>query len=202
MHRSKVGRLLALTVICLLEPVAQAQNCADLNAHPVTSQVYPCVTTERFLAFPPPPEDASADLKALTADIVSLDHRIHEQLGPDTPEWREVMGILVNAASIGVMANQGPQGRLLYKQAEDAFFRYFEARNRIRYLLGLGLGVGICTLFGTGLYLIARSLSHPFIKPGLLPLLCLFAGMGSLTSVLTRLDQINKRLIKKLNKKK
>lgn len=193
MHRSKIGRLFALTIICLVEAVAQAQDCSDPKAHPVTSQYYPCVTTQRFLAFPPASDDANADVKVLSADIVALDHRIHEQLGPDTPEWREVMGILVNAASIGVMANQGAQGRLLYKQAEDAFFRYFEARNRIRYLIGLGLGVIVCTLFSGMLYFIARSLSQPFVKPGLLPLLCLFAGMGSLTSVLTRLDQIDLR---------
>jgi hypothetical protein len=193
MYRSRIVRLFLVVAFCWIEAAAHAQNCGDPNAHPVTSQFYPCVTTERFLAFSPPPENASAELKALAADIVSLDHRIHEQLGPDTPEWREVMGILVNAASIGVMANQAPQGRLLYKQAEDAFLRYFEARNRIRYLIGLGLGVIVCTLFSSGLYFIARSLSQPFVKPGLLPLLCLFAGIGSLTSVLTRLDQIDLR---------
>jgi hypothetical protein len=122
---------------------------------------------------------------------VGLDHRAHEQLGPGTPEWKEVMGVLVNAANVGILSGEVPEGRLLFQQAEQTFLRYFEAKNRIRYLLGVGLGIGICTLFSGLLYLVARSLAQPFIKPGLLPLICLFAGLGSLTSVLTRLDQID-----------
>ncbi len=149
-----------------------------------------CINRYDLLQFAPSP-NASPEQKGLTADLVGLDHRAHEQLGPGTPEWKEVMGVLVNAANVGVVYNEVPQGRLLFQQAEQTFLRYFEARNRIRYLLGLALGVGICTLFSVLLYLMARSLAQPFIKPGLLPLLCLFAGLGSLTSVLTRLDQID-----------
>lgn len=159
-------------------------------AMPAHSQAF--INQENFLQFAMPP-NATDEQKALTADIVELDHRAHEQLGPGTPEWKEVMGVLVNAANVGVVYGEVPQGKLLYKRAEDAFYRYFEARNRIRYLLGLGIGVVICTLFAGCLYLIARSVSQPFIKAGLLPLLCLFAGMGSLASVLTRLDQIDLR---------
>jgi hypothetical protein len=149
-----------------------------------------CINRYDLLQFAPS-LNASPDQKHLTADLVGLDHRVHEQLGPGTPEWKEVMGVLVNAANVGVVYNEVPQGRLLFQQAERTYLRYFEATNRIRYLLGLALGVGICTLFSGLLYLIARSLAQPFIKPGLLPLLCLFAGLGSLTSVLTRLDQID-----------
>lgn len=151
-----------------------------------------CINRNDLLQFVPP-LNASSSQKELTADLVGLDHRAHEQLGPGTPEWKEVMGVLVNAANTGVVYNEVPQGRLLFQRAEQTFLRYFEARNRIRYLLGLALGVGICTLFSGLLYLMARSLAQPFIKPGLLPLLCLFAGLGSLTSVLTRLDQIDLR---------
>jgi hypothetical protein len=152
-----------------------------------------CINRNNFLQFAAPPSNAPAEQKALAADIVGLDHRAHEQLGPDTPEWKEVLGVLVNAANVGILYNEVPQGRMLYQQAEQTFLRYFEAKNRIRYLIGLGLGVFICTLFSGLLFLIARSLSQPFIKPGLLPLLCLFAGIGSLTSVLMRLDQIDLR---------
>ncbi len=149
-----------------------------------------CVNRNDLLQFAPPP-NSSPEQKALIADLVGLDHRAHEQLGPGTPEWKEVMGVLVNAANVGVLSNEVPAGRLLFQQAQQTFLRYFEAKNRIRYLVGVALGAGICTLFSGLLYLVARSLAQPFIKPGLLPLLCLFAGLGSLTSVLTRLDQID-----------
>ena len=171
-------------LVCTLTALAYAQRC------PSDYYPYACVNRDDLLQFSPP-SNPSAEQTALVADIVGLDHRVHEQLGANTPEWKEVMGVLINAANIGVLSNNVPQGRTLYKQAEDAFFRYFEAKNRIRYLAGLGLGVIACTLFSGLLYLIARHLTQPFVKPGLLPLLCLFAGMGSLTSVLTRLDQIN-----------
>jgi hypothetical protein len=151
-----------------------------------------CVNRNDLLQFMPP-GNSTPGQSALTADLVGLDHRAHEQLGPGTPEWKEVMGVLVNSANVGVLSNQVPQGRMLFQQAEQTYLRYFEAKNRIRYLIGLGLGVFFCTLFSGLLYLVARSLSQPFIKPGVLPLLCLFAGLGSLTSVLTRLDQIDLR---------
>ena len=77
-------------------------------------------------------------------------------------------------------------------------FSYFETKNRIRYLIGLGLGVLICSFFSSLLLMATRSLQQPFIKPGILPLICLFAGLGSLTSVLTRLDQIDLRFVNQL----
>jgi len=190
MNRSTIVGFVVL--VCAVSATAPAQTGNATGASPQQPEyaMSAFINQDNFLEFALPP-NASPEQKALTADIVQLDHRAHEQLGPGTPEWKEVMGVLINAANTGVEYNEVPQGRMLYKRAEEAFFRYFEAKNRIRYLLGLALGVGVCTLFSSALYLVARSLSQPFIKPGLLPLLCLFAGMGSLTSVLTRLDQID-----------
>jgi hypothetical protein len=75
------------------------------------------------------------------------------------------MGVLVDAANMGVVYNEVAQGRLLFQQAEQTFLRYFEARNRIRYLLGVALGVGICTLFSGLLYLMARLLALSWSGP-------------------------------------
>ena len=191
MNRSTPVRLLLFACTLCHVALAQTQGTRAPNAEVPAFPSTAFINQENYLEFGLP-TNATSEQRTLTADIVALDHRAHEQLGPGTPEWREVLGVLTNAANMDTYGEVS-QGRMLYKQAEDAFFRYFEARNRIRYLLGLGLGVGICTLFSSALFLIARSLSQPFIKPGLLPLLCLFAGMGSLTSVLTRLDQIDLR---------
>jgi len=147
------------------------------------------INAEKFLQFNHP-DHATADEEGLTADIVSLDHRAHEVLGPDTPEWKEVLGILVNAANF-VTWHQVPAAHQLYTRAEQAFFRHIQEKNRVKYLVGLMLGVMASTLVAGLLYTIARSLAQPFVSPSLLPLLCLFAGIGSLTSVLTRLDQID-----------
>ncbi len=167
-----------------------SQTTVHKEGKAAQSELYAHINKDQYLEFGLP-VNATEEQKALAADIVALDHRAHEQLGPDTPEWKEVMGVLRNAANVGLVYNEVPQARLDYKLAELAFLRYFEARNRIRYLLGLGVGVGVCTLLSGLLYVTAKSLSEPFIKPGLLPLLCLFAGLGSLTSVLTRLDEID-----------
>lgn len=148
------------------------------------------INDQKYLTFSLP-VPASAEQDVLAADIMALDHRAHEQLGPETPEWVEVLGMLSNAANAGLTYGDAAQGRLDYKQAEQAFFRHIEAKNRVKYLGGLMLGVLACTLVSGMLYLIARTLSEPFIRPRLLPLLSLFAGMGSLTSVLTRLDTID-----------
>jgi len=148
------------------------------------------INPDKYLTFALP-SGATADQKALAAEIMALDHRAHEQLGPDTPEWKEVLGMLTNAANIGLMYGEVPQARLDYNQAEQAFFLHLQAKNRLKYLLGLMIGVVVCTLLSGLLYALARSLAQPFVTPKLLPLLCLFAGMGSLTSVLTRLDSID-----------
>ena len=148
------------------------------------------INDQKYLTFSLP-VPATAEQDVLAADIMALDHRAHEQLRPETPEWTEVLGMLSNAANAGLTYGDVAQGRLDYKQAEQAFLRHIEAKNRVKYLGGLTLGVLACTLLSGILYLIARTLSEPFIRPRLLPLLSLFAGMGSLTSVLTRLDTID-----------
>jgi hypothetical protein len=156
---------------------------------------YAFVNQDKYLTFGlPDPGLITNAQRDLAAQIQSLDHRAHEQLGPCTPEWTEVLGMLGNAANVGLVGNETGQAEKDYKMAETAFFGHIEARNRIRYLGGLMLGILACTVLAGGLYFTAKSLSQPFISPRLLPLLCLFAGMGSLASVLTRLDQINLKL--------
>jgi hypothetical protein len=147
-----------------------------------------CITEQGFLAFRPPAKPTQ-DEERLMADITELDHQAHEELGSGTAEWKEVLGILVNSANF-LTLNEASGASELYKRSMQTFSRLIQEKNRVYYLAGLLLGVIAGTLFTVLLYLISRRLSEPFIPPSLLPLMCLFAGMGSLTSVLARLDTI------------
>ena len=177
--------LVVFLIACLCAlcfPSSAQQPCRGDQATSV-----PCINPDGFLTFFPP-VNPTPEQQDLIARIASLDHRAHEQLGEGTPEWKEVLGMLGNAAYFsGVSVGQA---RELYNKAEQSFMSYIQAKNRIKYLIGLMLGVVVCTLISGLLYLVARSLDQPFISPRLLPLLCLFAGLGTLTSVLTRLDEI------------
>ena len=53
------------------------------------------INPEQFLSFYTP-FDATSEQKTLAADITSLDHPAHQQLGAGTPEWAEVLGMLKN----------------------------------------------------------------------------------------------------------
>jgi hypothetical protein len=150
------------------------------------------INENNFLSFHVPPEP-SAEQQVLIADIVNLDHLAHDRLKPETPQWNEVLGILLNAAITGVTANDPAQGRLIYERAEEAFYHHIQTRNRVKYLLGMMIGVVVAGALGGTLSLLSRFLEESFITPELLVLLFVFAGMGSIASVLTRLSSIDLR---------
>ena len=60
---------------------------------------YPYVNEQGFLTFAAP-RKATPEGAALTADIIDLDHRIHRRLGVNSSDWKEVMGVLENAANM------------------------------------------------------------------------------------------------------
>jgi formate-dependent nitrite reductase membrane component NrfD len=64
--------------------------------------------------------------------------------------------------------------------------------NRVHYLVGSLIGVVAVGVVATGLRLASGSL-EPYVDPHLLPLIFIFAGTGSVTSVLTRLSSIDLR---------
>ena len=171
--------------LCVMSFPSVGQIACPAEGRPTLYGVA-CINAAKYLSFSPP-SNVAPEYEGLAADIMALDHRAHNQLGPDTPEWTEVMGILTNAANF---LDRPSAALKFYERAQQTFLGYLEAKNRIKYLLGLMIGVVVCTLLCGLLYSIARSLDQPFITPILLPLLCLFAGIGTLTSVLTRLDEI------------
>src|SRR5215469_15896823 len=184
-----IARLFGLLILFALQfctPVfGQLRQCPD----PLPDQPFvPCLNVDKYLVWQ---NGSGEDATTLDIDMMSLDHRAHERLGPDTTEWAEVLGLLYNAAAVNSLNGNVKEARMIYERAEQTYLTALEAKNRIQYLLGLMLGILACTFVAGFLFLIARCLAQPFVDPKLLPLLCLFAGIGSLTSVLTRLDQIN-----------
>jgi hypothetical protein len=79
-----------------------------------------------------------------------------------------------------------------WRERRRAYYHHNQTKNRIRYLAGAAAGIVLATLLGAGLFLVARSPSNAqFIDSRLLLLILMFAGMGSITSVLTRISSID-----------
>ena len=141
---------------------------------------------EDVLKFPAP-TNASPDQEALIADIVALDHRSIFALKPKTWERKEVKRLLWNATN--TLSKQPHVSRLLYQKAEAEYYRHVRARNRSKYLLGMVIGVLVAGTFGTLIGTFGPL--EPYVSDQLLFLFLLFAGMGSIASVLTRLSSID-----------
>ena len=87
----------------------------------------PCINAFNFLMFVYP-SNATHEQQVLVGKIVSLDHRAHEQLGAQTPEWKEVLGMLSNAATFVDVSLD--MAREFYKKADESFVSYVQAKNR------------------------------------------------------------------------
>lgn len=149
----------------------------------------PYVDERGLLVFQAPPLP-TVEQKALINDIVCLDHLSLRTLGKNSPERNEIMGLLLNAVVLGLTGNMQAQGRLLYQQAQNAYYAQLQAKHRIKYLLGALLGIACAGLIGTGLLFFIHMLD-PLIDPAVMGLIFLFASMGSLASILTRLSSID-----------
>ena len=144
-----------------------------------------------ILKFYPPAKPTTAQA-ALVVQIVTLDHRSIYNLRPRTAERLEVKRLLHNAVVTGFEYGQMDQGALLYKEAEKAYWDHLQAKNRIKYLLGMLAGVVLVALL-VGAFLgfydyFTLQPSRPYII-----MLVMFAGMGSIASILTRLSSLDLR---------
>jgi hypothetical protein len=86
--------------------------------------------------------------------------------------------------------------RAILENARQVYFLHNQSQNRIRYLIGAVAGTVVAALLGVALVLLSTTLGvteRPFIKPQLLILILVFAGIGSTTSILTRLASIDLR---------
>jgi hypothetical protein len=136
------------------------------------------------------PADATDYEILLAKDIVRLDHRSVWTLGA-TPERGEVFRLLYNV--IVFLTQRKPKvARTLLDHAEAVYHQHIQAKNRLHYLGGILAGIVI--ILGLG-FLLSWLFSSPdsVIPSTMLPTILLFAGMGSITSVLTRLSSIDLR---------
>ncbi len=136
------------------------------------------------------PRDAGKALTDLAIEIGDIDKRAHRLLGVGTPEWEAVIMLLVNAISIGLNEEWLEQGSKLCTDARELLEHYLEhdvaVRNRIYYLIGLTIGVFLLVLIIFIPYRFEKFL-EPYFSAHLLVFICLFAGMGSIASILTRI---------------
>jgi hypothetical protein len=82
--------------------------------------------------------------------------------------------------------------RNLLDRAEAIFLQHMQAKNRLRYLLGVLLGCAVSFLFGVSLIFVS-VLTEQFIPRTHLLLVVLFACMGTIASVMLRLSSIDLR---------
>jgi hypothetical protein len=177
---------------------ALAQSSSSNNAqliHAATSAGTPYLLgpdeqTEYLITFNLP-EEATAEERGLAADIVILDHRNKHKLKPKTPEWDEVSKLLINAV-VFLQSHEVPQGRVILQEAQKVYYHHNQTRNRIRYLGGALSGILTGAALGAGLLLFAKSMEQVVARQMLI-LILIFAGIGSLTSVLTRVSSIDLR---------
>ena len=131
MIKERLGAI--LFCICAISGAAFAQpTCDPRDFEPDRAGNLPwkgqaCINWQSYLTFP---GGVTREQKELASDIMSLDHRAHEQLGPGTPEWKEVLGMLGNAANAGLLYGDVEAGRLNYSRAEQAFLGHIRANNR------------------------------------------------------------------------
>ncbi len=144
-----------------------------------------------ILKFYPPPRP-TPEQDAFIADVCSLDHRSLHRLSPKSRERQEVKRLLWNAVTACVERDSISQACLLYKKAEQAYYDYVQIRNRLRYLVGMMIGILFAAALGGALMAISDYLK-PYVAPNLLLLILLFAGLGSVASVLSRLSSIDLR---------
>jgi hypothetical protein len=142
-----------------------------------------------------PPADPTPEERKLVADFVILDHLKQNQLKERGREWDQVHKLLVNVIVL-LHARDVTGARAILEDARQVYLLHNQSQNRLRYLIGAVAGTVVAALLGAALVLLSTNLGvaeAPLIKPQLLILILVFAGIGSTTSILTRLASIDLR---------
>jgi hypothetical protein len=158
------------------------------------------------------PAGVSPEEQELITNIVVLDHRSLHALGRRSSARTEIRALLVNAVSSagynlnsrghatdsmrsGTNTAKGAIG--LYRQAEALFHQHLQGKNRLTYLAGVAIGIAVLVLGAFFAPRLPAGVSFA-IDPGTVPALLLFSGLGSIVSVLTRLDSLD--LVKEISR--
>jgi hypothetical protein len=137
------------------------------------------------------PNDPTPIESAISKDLVLLDHRSLRTLGVNTAERDEIRNLLLNVA-VFLQGREPEAARGLLEDARAVYYQHIQSKNRLRYLGGMVVGI-ITTLLFTILLTSLLKTPENIFSLSLLPLILVFAGMGSITSVLTRLSSIDLR---------
>jgi hypothetical protein len=141
------------------------------------------------------PPDMTEEERKLLPEIIALDHTALRRLRYQTRHWTEVHGLMYNVIN-RFLQHDFIGAQMLFHRAETAYVLYNQVRNRMVYLSGSIVGIGAALLLGLLILLTSISTGVPsdlLIAPKLLIIIVLFSGIGSTTSVLTRLSSIDLR---------
>lgn len=153
------------------------------------AQLTLAVVSERGeLSSPLPPDPSTAQL-SFYADLVTLGRRV-ERHRP----WaqKELYLMIENAASAGLVAGDLGKGQQLLAKAVQVYERDLLSKNRIRYVVGTGVGVlTLIALAALAVALTSLPVFGTLAAPQTIVALFAFAGIGSTASVLTRLSTMD-----------
>jgi hypothetical protein len=161
-----------------------------MDANPDLKQLQarlPYLGPHGLLMFDLPPEPGERQVE-LANRIGLIDKQAFRELGFGTPRWEYVIQLLVNAVSLGVARGHVEQGFTLIQQAEEllTYYRCLLPTNRKWYLVGMLAGVVIVALLAS-VSLALQDTLEPELSARTLVLVCVFAGLGSIASILSRL---------------
>jgi hypothetical protein len=134
------------------------------------------------------PDDATAEERSIVPEIVRYDHKAKQQLGYENKMWKEVHSLLLNTVIL-LQQRDITGAKALLKIAIDTYHTHNQVFNRMWYLGGTLVGIFAAALFGMMLFLVSGISGT--IGTKLLLMIVVFAGIGSTTSVLTRLNTID-----------
>lgn len=125
------------------------------------------------------------------AEVRSLAKRVEKH-----KPWarQEILLLLENAISAGVTAGNLEKGDVILKKAVEIYRRDILTRNRLRYVTGTALGVFALSILAMAVVFVAKAEWNAWFnlaEPRILIALFAFAGIGSVTSVLTRLSTLD-----------
>ncbi|TMJ56722.1 MAG: hypothetical protein E6G81_13585 [Alphaproteobacteria bacterium] len=135
--------------------------------------------------------EEKAKIEEFTAKIAMLDHKARRCLSPPSTPWDEVHRQLLNVI-ISAHQKQYHAAAILSNDAEQTFQKHNQTRNRSKYLSGFLIGTVVTVAVGVLILLVINYIQDAFeIK--LLASMLVFAGLGSITSALSRVASVDLR---------
>ena len=139
--------------------------------------------------------DLPADADEKTKDVYASIRNIHRQAYIDLAfvgrcRWNGYKSVesKLRIAATALQGGAVSQAQELVDEARATYKEQLAAQRKVSYLIGVGLGIGLLALLQLALNHSIGSLSGVITEDFALQMI-LFAGMGTLASVLTRIGQ-------------